>query len=566
MRLSTRHAGETWLLAGIALYLLAFTLWPLGRLLAEAMGPGKSGAPLGFLFEQWQGRSVSRAFFNTLESSLLATLVSTVFGTLMALVVTLTDVRWKSAIVFVLMLPLLIPPQITALAWLQLVGPSSPLLAPLGLASEYGRTNPLYSLGGIVLVMGIEHSTLVFLAVRAGLVGLPRDLVEAARISGAKPLRSVVFVVLPLALPAVLAGASLAFVSSIGNFGVPALLGIPGRYTVLTTLIYQRLNGFGPSVLGEVGAIAVILLLLAVVGLGLRAVLAARMNAVTERSGATLQPFALDRWRPATEGAVWTLLGLAALLPLAALFAASVTPAVGVPLGFDTVTLANFRFAVLENEATRRAFVNSFVLAGTAACVCALLSVPLAYLSVLRRLPLARTLELVADTPYAIPGIVLALGIIMVFLPPLPLLNVSIYGTIWIILVAYLARFLTLALRPVVAGLETLEPALDEAARVVGARTGRRLVSIVLPLAAPHAAAGALLIFMTAFNELTVSALLWSTGSETLGVAVFFLQYEGNSPAASALAVASVAVTLALAGLVSLFGRGLPAGVVPWAA
>ena len=124
--------------------------------------------------------------------------------------------------------------------------------------------------------MGVEHSTLVFLAVRAGLRNLPRDLVEAARLGGAHPLRVTRSVILPLALPAILAGAALAFVTSIGNFGIPALLGIPGRYTMLTTLIYQRLQGFGPRVLGEVAALALILAALAVSGSLLRALLVRR--------------------------------------------------------------------------------------------------------------------------------------------------------------------------------------------------------------------------------------------------------------------------------------------------
>jgi len=182
----------------------------------------------------------------------------------------------------------------------------------------------------------------------------------------------------------------------------------------------------------------------------------------------------------------------------------------------------------------------------------------------LRRNPLAQALDLLADAPYAVPGTVLAIAIILVFLPPLPVLGISLYGTIAIILVAYLARFLALALRPTMAGMELVNRNLDEAAQVAGAGIFRRLGSIILPVVAPSAAAGALLIFMTAFNELTVSALLWSTGRETLGVVVFFLHYEGNSPAAAAVATISVAVTLGLAGVASFLGRNLPAGVVPW--
>jgi iron(III) transport system permease protein len=132
--------------------------------------------------------------------------------------------------------------------------------------------------------------------------------------------------------------------------------------------------------------------------------------------------------------------------------------------------------------------------------------------------------------------------------------------------VAYLARFLALVLRPTMAGMELVNMNLDEAAQVAGAPVLMRLRSIILPAVAPSAAAGALLIFMTVFNELTVSALLWSTGSETLGVVVFSLQQEGNSPAAAAVATVSIAVTLLLAGLASFIGRNLPHGVVPWRA
>ena len=248
------------------------------------------------------------------------------------------------------------------------------------------------------------------------------------------------------------------------------------------------------------------------------------------------------------------------------MLASSLAPALGVPLRVDTVTLANYRFALFEQESTLRAFVNSFVLALVCAIISAAVAVPLAYLATMRKNPAARVLDLLADAPYAVPGTVLAIAIIIVFLPPLPFLGVSLYGTLGIILVAYLARFLALALRPTVAGMELVSKNLDEAAQVAGAGIIRRLRAVILPAVAPSAAAGALLIFMTAFNELTVSVLLWSTGSETLGVAVFFLHYEGNSPAAAAVAVISIAVTLALAMMTSLMARNLPEGVVPWRA
>jgi iron(III) transport system permease protein len=248
------------------------------------------------------------------------------------------------------------------------------------------------------------------------------------------------------------------------------------------------------------------------------------------------------------------------------LLAASLAPALGVPLRFGTASLSNYRFALLEQDATLRAFGNSLLLAFTTALVSAAVALPLAYFATLRQSRTARVLDAVAAVPYAVPGTVLAIAIILVFLPPVPLLNVSLYGTIGIILIAYLARFLALVLRPTIAAMGLINKNLDEAAQIAGAPLLLRLREVILPSVAPSVMAGALLIFMSALNELTVSALLWSTGSETLGVIVFALQYEGNSPAAAAVATLSVTLTLGLAMLATTLRGKRPEGVVPWQA
>lgn len=557
---------ETVLLCGLLLYIGLIAVLPLGRLAFEALRPGTHGEPLGTLLGQWASLATRRALMNTLEASLLASLLSVAVGGVAAIALTLTDVRGKPALAFLVLLPLLIPSQITALAWIEFIGPSSPILQSLGLAPEPGTTNPLYSLGGIVLVMGIEHSALVFLTLRAGLLYLPRDLVEAARLGGAGPLKILTAVILPLARPAIFAGAAVSFVSSIGNFGVPALLGIPGRFPMLTTLIYQRLQGFGPQVLGEVASIAIILAILAALALAARKLFSSGIAGGIEGTSARAEPFHLRGWRPIVEIGLWLGLALTALLPLIALVAGSVMPALGVPLGFDTITFDNYRFALFEQDAVLRGMRNSFALALVASVLSAAVAIPIAYSVALRGRRLARFLDGLAEAPYAIPGTVLAIAMILAFLPPLPWIGASLYGTIFILLVAYLARFLALALRPTIAGMELVDRSVDEAARLAGAGIFRRLATIVAPIVMPSVVAGALLIFMSALNELTVSALLWSTGNETLGVEIFFLHYEGNTPAASAVATLAVGVTIVLAAAVSLLGRNLPEGVVPWRA
>jgi len=175
----------------------------------------------------------------------------------------------------------------------------------------------------------------------------------------------------------------------------------------------------------------------------------------------------------------------------------------------------------------------------------------------------SRNFAIRAGSTY-VPGVVLAIAAILLFLKPLPLVGISIYNTIWIILFCYLARFLVLGLRPVASGYHQLDRTLEEASQIAGARLLRRLRTVIVPLVAPAATAGALLIFLTAFNELTLSALLWSSGAETLGVVFFSFQQGGDSTYAAALGVLTVVVSIGLM-LSTLFAAGrLPSGVLPW--
>jgi iron(III) transport system permease protein len=500
------------------------------------------------------------------STALAGTVLALALGTPAALLVTLTDLRGKAALVFAFMLPLLIPPQIIAAAWIELLGPASPLLRPFGLAPAAGSPHPLYGAGGVSLLFGVEHAPLVFLTLAAGLRALPRSLVEAAQAAGALRWRILRTIVLPLALPALAAGAALAFVSAIGNFGTPALLGIPGGYTVLTTLIYQRLAGFGPKVLGEVADLSLLLAVIAALGLAAAGLIGRRSDARVSATEPAPLCWSLGRWRLTAELLSWLILGALVVLPLAALVATSLLPAYGVPLSLQTATTENYRYILTEHAAAARAARNSATLAGAAAILLAALTVPLGLLLVWRKSTVTRLLALAAELPYALPGIVLAIACILVLIRPLPLLGVSLYNTIWIILAAYLARFLTLALRPVAAAYLQLDRVLEEAAQMAGAGLTRRLRTILVPLLAPAIAAGALLVFLTALNELTLSILLWSSGNETLGIVVFSLEQGGDTLSAAALAVLAVIATILLMLLANLVAHRLPRGTLPWRA
>ena len=546
-----------WLMLPVVL----IALGPILRLLAEALGIG-SGLTLSHAAEVLGRDSTRVALRHSLVMAGWGTVIAILIGSAFAFAVALTDIRAKGALVFCLMVPMMIPPQITALAWMQVTGPSSVLLRTLGVAPPLGSPQPLHSAWGIAVLLGIQHAAIVFLTLRAGLRLVPGDLIEAARIAGARGGRVWAQIVLPLSLPSLAAGAAMTFVTALGNFGIPAMLGIPARYSTLPTLIYQRLAGMGQSVLPEVAVLALLIGTVAIAG-----VLAGRLflgRRAYGLAGLSTQPLtlALGRRRPLVETLLWAFIVLTLVVPLAALVATSLIPAYGVPLTAETATLGAWAEVLLNQPVTRRAYANSLLLAGLAAVILMAVAIPLAWITSRRPTRLTRAVDVLIDLPYALPGVVLAIACILAFMR-LPF-GITLYGTLTIILLAYLSRFLVVMLRPVQAAVGQLDPAMEEAAASAGARLCRRLRTIVLPLSAPAAAAGAILVFLTAVNELTVSALLWTGGTETLGVVIFNLEDSGETVMASALAASIVALVILLMGIVQLGSSRLPKGTVPW--
>jgi len=553
--------AETALALGVAVLLTVLIALPLLRIAQQALW-GDAHWRLAAAWARFIAPETLQATRNSLAVSFGGTVVAVVLGTAYALLIGLTDARGKRALVFVLLLPLMIPPQIAAMSWAQLLGPGSALLKTLGMAPAPGSSNPLYGPTGIALLLGLQQTPLVFLALRPGVSNLPRDLIEAAQGAGADALLRLRTVLLPVLMPGILAGAALSFVSCLDNFGIPALLGAPVGYTVLSTLIYQKLSGFGLAVLSDVAQLSLLAAALALLGLGAQGLLQRRWKG--HLSGAS-GPYrvALARWRTPLELTAWGILTSVLVAPALALLATSVVSIEGLALTPSTLTLAHYQ-GLLADGMVRTALANSLWLAACTAMVTAVIALPVGYLVVWDRGRITGWLAALADLPFALPGAVIAVATILMLLPPLPWLHISLYGTLWVILYAYLLRFLTLAIKPVVAGLSRLDPALDDAARSCGAGLFMRLRTIVWPLAAPLLLGGALLVFLMAVNELTVSALPWSSGSETLGVLIYNFEEGGAAGASAALSVLTIAAVLGLLGVLQVLARRLPQGALPW--
>jgi iron(III) transport system permease protein len=554
---------------GVGLFaLLVFTILllnalPFGRLTLAALAPQGIFAPDAALAEIG-GRAAMRALRNTLETAGGSALLALFLGGSVALVLALTNIRGRAAISFLFVLSMLIAPQVVAFAFLTLAGPASPLLNTLGLAPPPGSDNPFLGRAGIIAVLGLHHAPLVTILLTAGLKTIPHSIVEAAQLEGASPAVVARRILLPLLRPHIVGAGLLAFVAAVGNFGIPALLGLPVNYLTLPTLIYRRLTSFGPSIIADAAALSLLVALVAGAGV-LASAWALRSREIRLEQDRPLTAFwGLGSRRWLVEAGLWALIGLTLVLPLLALLTAALVPTYGVPLRPATVTLDNFVEVLARQQVTARAFRNSLLLAGGAAVLLAVGSIPLAWALERRAGRARRAFEALIEIPYALPGIVLAIACILLFLRPLPILDVTLYATPWIILFAYLARFLPVALKPTLAAMAQLDSGLEEAAALDGASLWQRLRYVIAPTVLPAATAGGLLVFLIAFNELTVSALLWSTGTETIGVAFFSLEEAGLMSQASAIAVTTVAVIALIMALLDRLNPRLPEGVLPW--
>lgn len=510
------------------------------------------------------GPAVIRATLNTLAIAAGSTGLALALGLAVALALGTMTLRTRRMLAFLFVLSLMVAPQVSALAFKTLAGPSSPILNTLGLAPPPGTANPMLGFGGIILVMGLHHAPLVAITVAAGLVRVPRTLVEAAMLDGAGPWTIVTRVILPLTRLNILSAMLLAFVAGVGNFGIPALLGLPVGVTTLPTTVYRQLASFGRDGINDAALVSMLIALIAGAAVIASAWAMSRRDVRTEAERG-LEPFIANRAATGlVETGLWAFFAVTILLPLASLVATSLAPAYGVTLSLDTITFSQYTETMWRQALIRRAFANSLIYAGGAAAILAALSLLLAY-TVDRRLARARMAILpIVEMPYALPGVVVAIACILLFVKPLPLVGTTIYGTAWIIVFAYLASFLAIAVKPVIASVSSLSRDVEEAAIMDGAGVPARLARIILPLVLPSVVAGGLMAFLLAFNELTISALLWSAGTETLGVALLNLEDAGLGTEAAALAVVATGVVAALMATIEAVGRHFPENALPW--
>lgn len=484
---------------------------------------------------------VVEAGINSLGSSLASALGAVVVGGALALVVERTDIPGRRALRLFALSPLLVPPFVGAIAWVGLAGPAS----PVNRWWQQHVGEPLWSVygaDGVILLLIVHSYPIAMLIISAALRRVPADLEQAARIAGASAPRALVTVTVPLLRGAALSAFTLTAVSNLADFGIPSILGTPERFTTLATLVYRYIqSGTVDDPLSVVATIGVVLLVVALLGLVADAATAGRRPEL-DASASRAAPLPLGRWRPPVALLAWAGVLAITLLPLLALLEMSLLPAPGVPLTLDTVTTASIVRAATQSG-TLVGAATSLWLAAVAATVCTVVGLVIGTLVTRTRARDNRALHALSIMPQAIPGLVIAVAWLVV--AP----RIGLFNTPWLILAAYITSFLAMVVQSVHAPLASTPLTAEEAARVAGASRGRALLDISLRMALPAALAGGVLVALTAVRELTLSALLLSPGSQTLGVVIFSLQQAGAANAAAALSLIVTVVGLAGLGL-----------------
>ena len=484
---------------------------------------------------------VLEAALNSVVSATSSALFAVALGTAFALLLDRTDLPGRGGLRLLALSPLLMPPFVGAIAWLGIAGPTSPV--NLWWREAFG--SPLWSIygaDGVILLLTVHSYPIVMLVVSAALRRIPSDLEHAARISGAGPLRTVVAVTLPLLLPALLSSFILVAVGNLADFGIPSIIGLPERYVTLATLVYRYLqSGTVEDPLGIVATIGVVVLLVALAGLVVDAVVG-RGGHELDTSAVVVERISLGRARTSLGAAMWILVLLITVLPLVALLTQTLLRAPGVPLAWENLTLDHL-ITALGSQTALTGAANSLMLAGLAAVVCGVLGLGIGVVTARTTGRARRGLAATATLPQAIPGIVIAVA--WLILAP----RLGLFNTPWLILAAYITSFLALVVQSVAAPLSATPSSAEEAARVAGASRLRALIDISCRMALPAALSGAVLVAVTAVRELTLSVLLLSPGSQTLGVAIFNFQQAGAFSTASAWSLIVAVVGIGFIGL-----------------
>jgi iron(III) transport system permease protein len=492
---------------------------PLVMVFAQAFAEG-AGLSFAKIHEVFTTPNIVDALWNTLIISVVTVILAAGIGVTLAWLIARSDMPGKRWLDPLNMIPFYLSSVVGALSWQIIAAPRTGLINSLLAPVVGGPTFNIYSVGGIALVLGLFYAPYVYLFTLGSLQSMDASLEDAARMSGASKLKTALRITLPLSAPAILSACILVFVTAAGIFGVPLVLGVPGNVHTLSTLIYRSINEY-PSDFATAAILSVALFLFtaALTALQIALVRGRRFTTVTGK-GYRPRMVDLGRWRWAAL-AVNALYLVFAIGPFLALLLVSFQDAWTGAFDAARLTLANYHKVMFVDVTAKRGLINSLVISTIGASLAVLLCLMLALVVHRTRLPGRQGIALLSMAPVTVPGIVFGLGFLVA------LIGTPLYGTIWIIMIAYVVHYLPTGLRNGESLVQSISRELDESARMSGATWLRSMLRIVAPLVAPGMVSMWLLLFVTYIREVSSSMMLFTYGTETMSIALIrIMEYE----------------------------------------
>ena len=521
----------------------------LGSFLAEpprALHVDWSGLTLDNYVEVLTKGGFAGVFGTTLGAALLGTAGAIVVGAGLAWLAVRTDVPGGRLIDVVAIMPLFVPPLVGAFAWDILASPRSGIINLIARSLHASSFVNVYSLGGVGFVFAIYYAPYVYLFVASALRNMDAVLEEAAALAGAGRFRTLMQITLPLVAPALLSSALLVFVLLIELFAIPAVLGTGGNLHFVSVRIWE-LIGFAPPKVNQASALGVLLLAVTVTLVLLQQRLLARRSFVTV-AGKGIRPGVVGlgpaRWPLAALSLAYLL--FVVLLPFAALLLIALRKGLffsTLAAVFDPTQLSVRQFAIaLGDPVVQTSLLNTLLVALGTVLLGGALYFTIAYTVHRTRLAGRRLVDLISVLPVAIPGLIIGLGYLWSWIS----LPVGIYGTLWIIILAYISQFAPQGVRAISASLMQIHPELEESGRICGAGFFTTLRRVVIPLAWPGMLAAMILLLVLSFRELATALFLYTANTQVFSVTMFDFWERGSTGLVAVMALLQSLVLLAL--------------------
>jgi iron(III) transport system permease protein len=554
-----------WLWSGALLVLLGFlVLYPVAMLLLGALtntnpvvdGFGVFDLSFANFVTVLGNPNVHGALANSLIACTGGTVLAVVIGLAFSWIVVRTNTPWRGFVAAASLIPLFVPPLVAGVAWSILGSPRSGLINTMLAWAGLDWRIDLYSMTGLILVFGMYYAPYVYLFTASALRNMDPSLEEAAEVAGIGPVRTLFTITFPLIAPAIISGMLLSFIVMLGIYGIPAVLGAPANISVLTTYIF-KLTNWSPPLYSTAAAVAILLMVVtgALVLLQQR-VLAGR--SFTTVAGKAFQPrvVELGPWRWLTLALALLYLFIVVVLPTLALIVAAFRRFLFIPTAGSLFEMRHYSLvhfeAVFDNPLTMRSIWNTMEVGLTTALVGGLIAFAIGYTVHRSSAPARRAIDLVATLPVAIPGLVIGVAYLWAWIG----LPGGLYGTIWILTLAFVARFMPDTMKSLSTSFLQIHRELEEAAWVCGKGRIGTIRTIVLPLARPGTVAAMTLLFILAIRELGSSLFLYT--SDTMVMAVLLLDYYegGNTGKTAAFSLVQTVLLALLIGVATWLSRG----------